>query len=53
MFITCTDGAVTVLDAESGVEPQTEQLGVKATTYGFTDRICKQNEDQGPTSKYL
>lgn len=28
------DGAITVLDAQSGVEPQTENVWRQATTYG-------------------
>ena len=36
------DGAVTVLDAQSGVEPQTETVWRQATTYGVR-RIRKQN----------
>ena len=55
------DGAVVVLDAQSGVEPQTENVWRQATTYGVPrivfinkmdkiganfDILCK--HDQGP-----
>ena len=33
----CVDGAITVLDAQSGVEPQTENVWRQATTYGVPD----------------
>ena len=38
------DGAVTVLDAQSGVEPQTETVWRQATTYGVPRIVfAKQN----------
>lgn len=44
------DGAVTVLDAQSGVEPQTEQVWRQATTYGvprmvFINKMDKTGAD--------
>ena len=44
------DGAVTVLDAQSGVEPQTETVWRQATTYGvprivFINKMDKMGAD--------